>query len=218
VQLVRQHLVLLPDQVLRYFLQDLEHISRFNRFIDIWLEEENCRYDRYLKSDNDESRYEYRSDLSVSLNEIYPQVSRQALVMFLYSALEDNLNQFCKSLKNSFHLEDELLNAKGKGLERVKHYITKSTPLEFPSMSISWQSLNDFKKFRDVIAHTSGYLDSTNQKHDFVAAQAEREPTTSVSRFARDRLVIEQSYIEKVVENVKTFYEALLESYGQAKV
>jgi hypothetical protein len=210
--------MLAPDQVLLYFLQDLEYISRLNRFLDFWLKEENVRYEQYLTSEIDELRYEYRRDLSASFSDIYPQVSRQALVMFIYSALEDNLNQFCESLKIKFELEANFLDTKDTGLERVKSYITKSTPLEFSSKSELWQKLNEFKKLRDILAHTSGYLDSTNKKHNFVASQAEKEPTTSVSRFARDRLIIEQTYIETVVSDIRKFYNYLMEIYNQANV
>jgi hypothetical protein len=210
--------MLAPDQVLLYFLQDLAYISRFNRFLDFWFKEENVRYEQYLTSKIDELRYEYRRDLSALFGDIYPQVSRQALVMLTYSALEDNLNQFCESLKAKFKLEDNFFDTRDTGLERIKSYITKSTPLEFSSKSELWQKLNNFKKLRDILAHTSGYLDSTNKKHNFVASQAEKEPTTSVSRFARDRLIIEQTYIETVVSDIREFYEYLMKIYNEANV
>jgi hypothetical protein len=210
--------MLAPDQVLIHFLEDLEHISRFNKFLDRWIEEENCRYEQHLISEADILRYDYSRDLSALLNEIYPQISRQALVLYIYSALEDNLNQFCESLKIKFQLEKDLLSTKGTGLERVKSYLTKSTPLEFSAKSELWQKLTELRNRRDILAHASGYLDPTNEKHKLVASLSEKETSTSVSRFARDRLTIEQTYVEVVVSDIKKFHKYLIEIYNQANI
>ena len=114
-----------PDQVLYYFQHDLGNIADYSEFHERWLAEESARYDEHIQSDTDVDwdRYGNRRGLSASFTMRFPQLGRHALVVYIYSLLEDTLNQFCLAVRRERNLTAELTDAKGKGIRRAKHYI-----------------------------------------------------------------------------------------------
>ena len=207
-----------PEQILRYFLNDLDQILAYSRYNERWCAEESERYGKYLSHDDlaEMERYENRVDLSHSFEVLFPQISRHVLIVYLYGCLEDNLNQFCKSLKLVFKIEKDLKDAKGKGIHRIKDYISIYSPLTFPSKLQEWQELNNIRRIRDKLVHTRGHLDDDNDKS--LMNEIESSDKLVIYRHARIKIHIEREYLINFYNTVTMFYELLIKELNTVDV
>ena len=208
-----------PDQVIYYFLNDLGKILEYTEFQERWLEEEYRRYDNHIRSDTDEEwdRYGNRRNLSASLSMIFPQLGRHSLVVYLYSLLEDSLNQFCFSLEVERKLQTSLGDAKKKGLKRAKHYIVKNTDIDFPSSSREWQYACDMRLLRDKLVHTLGHLDNPKDAH--LRKFVERTSGLSTRSFAGEeiQIQIESFFVEEACGHLERLANKILNAYRKSK-
>jgi len=102
---------------------------------------------------------EYDTDeLSNHTNE-FEDLLRKSFFVSLYVFLENELNKDCKRLQQSIgNTTLSLENAKGKGIERAKSYLTQ-IGCQFPfDKSREWQEIKCFNKLRNHIIHNNGKI------------------------------------------------------------
>jgi hypothetical protein len=204
-----------PDQVLLYFLHDLDQVEAYSRFLQLWCGDELVRYERYIH-DHDYNhseceRYQHRRDMHALFKDSFPAIGRHTVVVYLFAALEDSLHEFCFALQRILSLPSSVHATKGKGLERVKTYL-KATVVGFPSHEEFWSSIKAAQQTRDVLTHCLGYLNAENPKHQAAEHFVRGGDAGSVQRHARDQLNVNDRFISDLVVNIRTLYHSLLKT------
>lgn len=209
--------MLAPEQVIRYFLSDLEDIKFYLNLNETWILEELDRYQHYINADDDSEfdRFSGRRNLYASFNNNFPQIARFSQLTYLYGRTEETFNHFCESLYETLSLPIKLTDLKYSGIERAKKYITSLTDIEFHSNTKAWQQINEIRRIRDKIIHTNGVLGDSDQ-----ALRNEIDKLTGITIHvaAREKIVLEHGFLDYTVSIIKENFEILDKNYSRAYI
>jgi hypothetical protein len=199
-----------PVQEVLYFYNELVSYKYFIALSERHWAEDFEQYEQSLRSEDDAllCRFNHRADLSASLKSEFPQHQRRAYLMMLLAMFEDFLNQFCQSIKEHYGVLIEVSDFSGMGIERAKKYLTKATPLNFPSGTPEWDNLKKAQKIRNVIAHAAGYIDP--EKHSEQQKIVSTSDYIDSENYARVHIVLSSQYILEIIGDMKSFSNRLI--------
>jgi len=209
-----------PFQHLAYFLEKLQGLKNYVEFSEKNWEEKLASYNISL-SDDDLNLKNFGGDRGHSSNlaKEFPQYQRKACFLMIFSILEEDLNQFCKTITVEQKLRISLSDISDRGIERAKTYLSKVVGIEFPETSAEWEKIKIFRNIRNVLVHAAGYLDEENAEHGKVKRFSEQKDSgLSVEHYARDQINMEPEFLPGVVVTLQKFYELLIEARGNSKV
>jgi hypothetical protein len=212
----RKPRTLAPEQVLLYFLKDLGELELYIAFQQRWQDEEQARYAKYLRHEDDSTddaeRYDYRQDHYARLHNSFPQMSRQMAVVYAFSALEDTLTEFCFAVQRVAALPAPTFGTNGSALEHVKGYL-KQTRIGFPAGMAFWPRIKAAQRVRNMLAHGLGHLDAEPSTHEFVRTQIERSGRGIVERYARDQMHVNEKFMSELVISMRALCNELCDRY-----
>lgn len=202
-----------PSQEIVYFLNSLEEYMEFIKFSERFWPEELQKYETSLKDEKEDygDRFDYRNDLSAKLSIEFPQLQRRSCLVMLLALFEDFLNQLCQSIKKYESVEKNLFDINGKGIDRAKKYLTEYSKINFPVNSKEWQSIRDSQQIRNIIVHSGGHVDL--KKHEKAIRVISTSHNLNKQSFAREHLVIENSYLLELVSDIKVFCNMIITEY-----
>jgi hypothetical protein len=203
------------DQMLEYFLSDLNELELYVAFQRRWHGEEQERYESHLQREEDSDDDErYRAnDHHARLHESFPQMSRHMIVVYAFSALEDTLTEFCFAVQNSaVGLPEPRFSRNGSALDGAKDYLN-GTRIKFPSDTTYWSALRAAHKARNMLTHGLGYLDADPATAKFAECSIERRGTGVVERFARNQLLVNDLFIAELIANMRRLCTELRDRY-----
>lgn len=201
-----------PIQLAAYFYNELVAYEYFVSLSERHWVDDLTQYKVILNTEDENltHKFDYRVDLWAKLSDEYPQYQRKAYLVMLLAMFEDFLNQFSLSIQEfcGLSISIDSFDSKDFGIERAKHYITKATPLDFPSDMPEWNNLKSAQKIRNVIVHAAGHIDI--EKHKKQVNIVSTTKYLDSETYAREHLILSSQYILELVYDMKSFSERLI--------
>ncbi len=181
-------------------------------FSEINFRKELERYKKSL-SDNDDDTYNHQRNLQHNLETEFPQYHWKATILVVFSIFEDNLNRLCLIFEDDGKLKLRLKDISDKGINGAKVYLSKVVDIDFPSGG-NWQQIKRVKAVRNILAHTSGYVDRKNKSHNEVYRIAESDKNLRIAKYShfkngRDEIFLKPDYILDFITTLESFYGEL---------
>lgn len=174
--------------------------------------EETRNYDCEVVSEEGAKDYNYRSDLSCYISDEFPQHQNKAHVLMLVSLFEDFLIKLVSSVES--YCRDPYLpferNKKHGILDRAKEYLKQQGEVSLPVDNPAWSFIKGLVSIRNLIAHAGGCIDKT--KDIAVAKFIGRESGLHVESYARDYLIVQDEFVDKIIKEMKGFTKAMLDN------
>lgn len=126
------------------------------------------------------------------LYEFFPQLQRNALFLLAYGIFERRLNLLCEEHFKDFKPELSVKDFSGQGIHRAKTYLSKVHKVEAPFELPEWKEITNIGKLRNVIAHSSGELDSNHKEQRRYCEQREDITITGTTVELSENFVIIQ--------------------------
>ena len=192
------------DDLYEYF-QDLEgkfhgDKKRITQRYD--LEAEKINADPELKYQLDE----YFSEEFHIIENVYLKVFRYSVVVGIYTLLEVCLDDLCRYMRRSNNLDLTLEDLKDDGIQRAKTYLMKVCKVNFPTNSHEWNEILKLNLFRNCIIHAQGDVDKVKSA---TKLRNVIEKTDGVELKSDRYLVVEKTYVESAIHNVKKLLEVV---------
>jgi len=202
-----------PVQDLYYFLHQIGILRDYFVFAERNRLEEFEQYKAGLQvlEDTPDDRFNDRVDLWASFETEFPQYLRKSSILIIFSMFEDKLNAFCDSMAEYKKSALRFSDMSGRGIERSKNYLSKAIGMNFPSSTSEWEKITKIQKVRNVLAHTSGYLDE--QRHKDILEIADENRHLEVGSFARNEIIIKPEYILEFLSDIEAFYKNMIQVY-----
>lgn len=176
-----------PLQVIYYFLDEVTRMEHYLVVSELLLKEEHARYLKSLTADGDgeAQRYAHRRDLSADLADRFPQYHRRSSLLVFFGMFEENLDLLCRSVMGHSRIALAPRELGDRGIDRARIYLTKvgNWPLKQTS---NWTKLKQIQTVRNLIAHSSGYLNESNAKE--IEAIVKQNKHLSIESRSRKRL------------------------------
>ncbi len=176
------------------------------------------QFDTKLESLTGASREDYlewQADNHFYLFDVFPSLQWLSLFNTAYSVFEKNMNYVCRLAERKTKSNFKLNDLNGQGIERAKLYLRKVANICDPFNSQPWQKIKKYAELRNVMAHATGELDLSNDKHKKVLEFARQNPNIEIiyhnnnSEFPEIRLGSE--IIFESIQDYKDFLKMLSE-------
>lgn len=172
-----------------------------------------------LDPDEDRSWVEEYVRLSLEgdyekIQNVFPNLLRCSLFLYVYSVLEDALNKCCWLLNfQGRPLED----VKGRGIQRARRYL-KDAKVSFPDDR--WEQIIRYQKLRNCIAHNQGRLKGCNHEkdvrqfvlsnpHHFSLVHTDDEGKDIIGMSELVEVAFHKGFCEEVIQTIRDFLEQL---------
>lgn len=201
-----------PYQHVAYFLHRLHRFRNYVEFSERNWEDILASYNQSLHHDNlNIARFGGRRDHWADLAKEFPQYQRKASFLMLFAMFEDDLTEFCKAIAAEQSLTASVSNARGRGIERAKDYLTKTAGFAFPARTSEWQQIKRLSDVRNVLIHAAGYVEPGNPQHDRVRTVAAAAGSgLLLHQHARSQIALEPDFLSSMIATLQRFYERLL--------
>ena len=173
-----------------------------------WLE------DNYDDEDEDVSLeyYHYRIGSMHKFYSSFPNILRSSLLIAVYSFFETSLVNLCKELNNTKKYSVRYNSIAGKGIEKVKLYLTEVVEIDFPSGSIEWSKINDYRLIRNCFAHGQGKVTDDNRSLISAIKRLDSVRVTGDVIFGR-YIELEKEFINNFIEVIELFWSKIENQY-----
>jgi hypothetical protein len=142
----------------------------------------------------------------------FPSILRSSLLISVYSFLENLLTKLCRELQEKMKLSVKYNSIAGKGIEKAKTYLIEVVGIEFPSNSIEWQLINDYKNIRNCFAHSEGVVKESDNKTRRSVKNLEAVRIMGDS-FLGENIVLQRDFIFNFIETLKGFWKGIENQY-----
>ena len=158
-------------------------------------------------SDHVEAQYlDALSDEGWALEDrIFPTLY-YGLLLSLYTEIEDCLLSLCcgyMQARSNLHQDTSRW-----GIRHVKDFLKRDVGVTIPDQGSEWQELVNFKNLRDCLAHRKGYL-TAKELNGALGTYINQHSDLQVGK--RDRVVIDRTYLEHMLEVARSFFTELRE-------
>lgn len=150
----------------------------------------------------------------MTFNQVFPRCLRYSFIVFLYSAVETELEALRRELIKRRKLSEVPVSAKATPLERCKTFLCTNFSLDFGSIPV-WEKLLTLEKVRDCIAHTGGQIEVSRDRA-FLERMAKSDIGFGISEHSvfRGRLRIEKEFCFSSANAAITFFDFVFERTG----
>ena len=211
-------------KLIRFFLE--REIANFHKFLHM-LEENlsikrqeisdslNLAYANLKSPDKDYERHKELANMMVEADQMkdFINLFRQSFLTSLYSFMELWLARDCHLDSKQRDDSESYKATKGKGIEKVKNYLTTIKTSDFPfDSSQDWLWIKNFQLLRDCIIHRQGSLTGFS---DFeidatLARFVDREDGLSLYGINNEQIFIEHDFCLKALQTVHKFMIEIL--------
>lgn len=188
-------------------------VTEVESFINSEVRKLGKEFDEAVKRLSKEERRDaedYYSDVFYQYQE-YTEILRRSLFSYIYSVIENMLNDLCNSERESKKLKLSLSDLSGKGIERAKNYLKKVAEIQFPAESGEWQELKVYNLVRNCLVHREGELGDSNDDRT-IREWALRCPDCLEVKHdvvGREFLEIKRDLCYRALEVVRQFFRQL---------
>lgn len=191
------------DQFINTVHQNLEQgKAEFTKEID-------ARAKKLSPSDRDDLYDFYRDDYWL-LDEEFPNILWNSVLISMYSVVDLELTRLCNSLQTK-HSARKALSDRRKGtlLRKIEQYLTLDLSLSFPSSSADWTELNSIATVRNCVVHNGSQIKGKKDKElrRYICAHS----TLSIDQL--DRVVVSEQYCRDSMTAIKRFVKDLFENH-----
>ena len=88
----------------------------------------------------------------------FPNLQRRGALIILFSFLEHQLNQLCKSFADTQQLKSVDTDLNDKRVDRSRRYLRNVIGLPLDDSSGSWEEIKKIQRVRNVVVHNDGKL------------------------------------------------------------
>ncbi len=139
------------------------------------------------------------------INEVYPEIHRQSLVITIYNVLEFELSRLCGLFSEHLQSKLKLKDIHGNGTERAFTYLRKVVGIDFDDMQKEICFIKGANKVRNLIVHNGCMLPEQKSKEldNFVVRNENLEIKDGIC------LVVHDAFISQLVTMLIKFFEKL---------
>ena len=146
---------------------------------------------------------------------VFPNLLRRSLFIYIYSVFEDALNNCCRLL-NFQHRPLEDVKGKDRGIKRARRYLNDAG-VKFPDEK--WEEITYYQKLRNCIIHNQGRLKGCDHEKDvrefalsniylsLTHTDNEGKNIEEMSEFVE--IMFHKRFCEEVMETIGDFVEQL---------
>jgi len=197
------------------------HLDNLREFIDTvhWhLQQDKVEFKKEIAtrakaltpSQRDEL-YDFYHDDYWLLNEEFPNILWNSVLISTYSVVDFELSRLCQSLQKK-HSATKALKDRRKGslLKKIEQYLTVDLGLSFPSGSSDWKELNSIALLRNCIVHNGSQIKGKKVK-ELRRYVRSKPPTLSIDQL--DRVMLTEQYCRDSMKIVTRFTRDLFENH-----
>ena len=143
------------------------------------------------------------------IEKAFPNLLRRSLFIYVYSVLENTLNNCCRLLNFQSR---PLADVKGKdaGIKRARRYLEDAN-VHFPDEK--WENIINYQKLRNCITHNQGRLKGCNHEEDVRKFALSNPYLSLMHTYEGDQEFIEvvfhKGFCEEVIQTISNFLEQL---------
>jgi hypothetical protein len=149
------------------------------------------------------------------IENVFPNLLRRSLFIYVYSVLENALNNCCRLLNFQGRPLEDVKN-KGRGIERARRYL-EDAKVSFPTEK--WEEIIYYKKLRNCIIHNQGRLKGCDHEEDvrkfalsnphlsLMHTDDEGKDIKGMSEFVE--VIFHKGFCEEVIWTISNFLEQL---------
>ena len=146
------------------------------------------------------------------LEKTLPQILRRSFVISVWSFFEKNANKIAdiQSQSNSFKISE----IRGSILDRIKLYFDRVHGIKVCEKNDIWDFITKFKKIRDIIAHSNGYISMMSPTNHVVKYITENNQYLEIDDnyiVIKELTSIEKSYLVQCILRISSFLHFLLD-------
>ena len=162
---------------------DFENIYSYCKFTEAALAREKDNFSAIYKrkvskltAEEKEKFDRFAIEMHWKLHGVFPAFQWSSIFNSAFAMFEKHLNDLCKIFEKETANGIGLKDSKGEGIERAKLFLSKVIGIKNVFDSTEWSEVQNYKKVRNILLHTSGELDLTQKKHKEVFDYAKRQP------------------------------------------
>jgi hypothetical protein len=142
----------------------------------------------------------------------YPDILRSSLLISVYSFFENLLTKLCREIQVKMKLSVKYNSIAGKGIEKAKTYLTEVVGIDFPSNTMEWKQINDYKNIRNCFAHSEGVVKESDSKIRRSVQNLEAVAIMGDS-FLGENIVLLKGFIFNFIETLEGFWRGIENQY-----
>ena len=189
-----------------------DHILTVERLLEA---ESKCEMERLEKLNKDKRYvgvdiYDMFGDDHYKLNNIFPSIQRNYMLVGAFSIFEDILIRSCRTFKNDTKCDMKLSDIAGRPLDKIKIYVEKIIGINFPADGVLWDSIKTYQQIRNIIVHKNGTPNPSEDKEVLIYIQK-----CSDISIDNKKLVLYVNFLIRVLDDFRQFLEVYLKSLGE---
>lgn len=207
------------------YLEDVEKLidnktkeldSIFDRRVQELELKQDSFLDRNLPNWRDDIVYSSLEEDYEKIYNVFPNLLRRSLFIYVYSVLEDALNNCCRLLNYQGRVLKDV-KADDKSIRRAKKYL-EDADVKFP-VSNEWNEILCYQKLRNCITHNQGRVKGCSYEKDirnFILKNShlslmytddEGKDVEGMSEFVE--IIFHKGFCEEVIQTISNFLEQL---------
>ena len=131
----------------------MEYISLTEKLIDKEVVTELRNYEKFIKESEEYEIEQWYDHGDHFIKENVANLYYTSILISLYSFLERNMHELCKSVENEYKIRLKDLN--GKGIFQFRNYLEKVVEVDFEPLNDYWNEITKINKLRNLIVHES---------------------------------------------------------------
>ena len=200
-----------------WFRFSLEQISRHIEAVETLLEKEAedlvIKVDQQakeLKSEEARGEYfEFMGDDIWELQDLFPQMQRQASLMAAISVAEVELNKLCDYVAKKKSQRIKVADLKGTGLFRAKTFLSRIVCIKESWEGSAWQEVRRATEIRNSFVHNEGSVERKD-----IVDYVSKSP--HLSKSSTSKIMLEKTYAPFVLGQIKSLYESVVNEMEKA--
>lgn len=175
-----------------------QQLEKFTKDVDATIET--------MSKEEGEEYGEFMSDSHWMLAEVFPQMSRRAQLIVMYSFFEHSLHSFCKCLHN-IGLTSHPPPKKNFYVREAKKYLHEDAHIPNRVFGKAWNRVDKLRLIRNAITHNDGRLSKDGDRRKLKLFIA-RESSISLQQF--DEIVFTKELCPCFLNLVREVFRALV--------
>ncbi len=155
------------------------------------------------------------------IGDLFPSIHWSAMFVAGFNLFEKTINDICKVVHAISGLNKGLKDESGQGIERAKVYLSKNHNITAPFSTKHWERITSFARFRNVLSHTAGELDLTQENHLNVLKIAQKEAAVRIERhdtvLETADIIVGAEFVFGSIRTYREFIEILVSEIKRKK-
>ena len=141
--------------------EEISHLQEFINSTDAFLKTKLFLETQQL---DDIESYNPSFTTEQQFGNVFPSILWRTTFLHSYFLLESSLNQICKNIQEAENYQLTVKDISGAGIQRASIYLRKVCNITIPFETVFWTELQDFNKVRNILVHSDGEVEKSNQE------------------------------------------------------